>query len=48
MECVNFEKNQAEIALLTDSCADLSAQQREGKPIFVLPPVHPLRTGGVR
>ena len=37
MECVNFEKNKQKIALLTDSCADLSAQQREGTPIFVLP-----------
>ena len=33
----NLRRNPQRIALLTDSCADLTAKQRKGKPIFVLP-----------
>ena len=36
-EPVCFDRNPQKIALLTDSCADLSAEQRSGKPIFVVP-----------
>ena len=37
MESANFRRNPEKIALLTDSCADLSEKQRKNKPIFVLP-----------
>ena len=37
MNDVCFDRNPQKIALLTDSCADLSAEQRAGTPIFVLP-----------
>ena len=36
-ESACFSGNPQKIALLTDSCADLSAEQRAGKPIFVVP-----------
>lgn len=37
MDQVIHQMNQEKIALLTDSCADLSAEQRADAPIFVLP-----------
>lgn len=37
MEHTCFEHDPQKIALLTDSCADLSAAQRAGTPIFVVP-----------
>lgn len=37
MESVNFRHNPEKIALLTDSCADLSEKHRKNKPIFVVP-----------
>ncbi|WP_367924393.1 DegV family protein [uncultured Ruthenibacterium sp.] len=36
-EKARFAHNPEKIALLTDSCADLSEKQRKGKPIFVVP-----------
>lgn len=36
-KAANFPHNPQKIALLTDSCADLTAAQRRHKPIFVLP-----------
>lgn len=36
-EKARFHHNPEKIALLTDSCADLSEKQRKNKPIFVVP-----------
>lgn len=37
MERADFRHNPEKIALLTDSCADLSEKHRKNKPIFVVP-----------
>lgn len=37
MDQAEFRGNPQKIALLTDSCADLTPEQRAGRPIFVLP-----------